>query len=1265
MKTKKILSAILTLALIIPCFASLTITNVSAHQNLSVSTDFETMSKYDTATSKWKALTESDTIPAPAVSDGKVVGETRKYSSGGFYFDNNASAFMGLNYEDAPANVEKYGKVLKYYVMKDWTVDGTNYAPTSGYLQYSISPQKSFTGSVSIKASFYNNTLNYRTLRIHGTGVSSVQAIRFNEGGSSIAVFGGAGTLNKKWSANKWYDVELKFNIDTKYYEFTVYEDGEFFGKISGVYAASPYKNINSFDMFYNNTVNTIAGNRDQITYLDNLSISSINKLEPPSSDEKEIMTFETFKTQAEGIPSASTGFWTPGYSGNSSLEVTEAVKAPSSESQEKAIDNGTSLRLVGRIPGWNPSVTTSNLYQYPQLRFTSNKVLTDRYRISFDVMISNPNSFNMFIASSSYNAISASSSAMSVFGKKVNCALNNYDWYNFDLVVDGETGYYSLGVKNLTSPSNAPVYVEGYSALIIKAFDANSKIVYFQLNTPSAKTAEYDVYLDNVYMGELYENEVPSSFAHDFSGNSNPAWYRVDYANATSDDVSISSSETENASAVVPLAFMNSKPSYTVTAKVKFTENNSRFIATLYGRNSIIIRPTGITVMDKAYNTISLTPGEVYTLKIEVVAGDSGQIKTYLYDTDGKTQLGYYYGNGKPGNFNPLTFTVDKTGVADTSTSFEITDITYNATVDYSNIDTTETGVMTVESLSGAAAKATIKLPYSYTNSGYIYSADVVFDDFNAAKTFSFGTEAFATVDTNGTLTLGGSTTELKAGEKYALTIDATTTDSTTATVSFGSLSTVLAPTSEIIITSDALASKMSVDNVNYSIKYKFEVKSDEAISDLLINDDIKITFANPLAESVTADNFKVYAPNGTLDDSALVSGVDVAFSKDRKTVTLSFAKQKTTHYHIAFEVSDIYGATLTDVVEADTEFDIYLNDGIKFYDAEGAEVSLLPTGTVTAKATVSSGDGASHGAYMWMGLYDEFGALKVVDFAPVTFDGEAKEVSSSIDVPHDNKAYRLKAGIVKENMAPVVYGEISTQVIIFKLDDLRTGAYSRYVDITEWAVENEVPLSYGMICNFVDAKGNEDGIQAIKDMVETGYVEIWCHGYDHSSTVDENGKATGLSAEFFGDLDAEGQAAILRKCVDNVYEKTDGVVKIQSFGAPHNTINDYTVKALEMVPEFKTMLASGSTFRESDSFLHLNSVLHIESSTGVLHPYDKIKEFHDTRATGKPYMIYQAHGAYWNDESFDYFKQFVNYLKTKDVAFMNPTQYYNFVNQ
>ena len=426
------------------------------------------------------------------------------------------------------------------------------------------------------------------------------------------------------------------------------------------------------------------------------------------------------------------------------------------------------------------------------------------------------------------------------------------------------------------------------------------------------------------------------------------------------------------------------------------------------------------------------------------------------------------------------------------------------------------------------------------------------------------------------------------------------------------------------------------------------------EADSDVII----KFTQAvNPA--TVTKDCFKV--------NYGAVEIKDIVVS-DEYTVKIVFDKKEGNHYHVEFTDISNYdtSSTISDYIEFDTVPADYITGNIIFKNESGNELAFLENGKIKAIATTVSGDGEEHPAKMWIASYDSNGNMVNITYKDVTYTGEKRENFVEIDIPSDKSVYKVKAGIWTNGLEPLTFGEIIPKVVIFKLDDLRYSykdskadyTYEDFVAWANWAEEENVDLSFGIICNSLE---DEDGIdkssyyKAIADMDASNNVEIWCHGYNHIQTGDAE---SGYNSEF--NAPVEQQIETLQKCVNIVYEKTR--VKLQSLGTPHNASNNDTAIALEAVDQFTTLIASGKNTLHGSTFIHMKDYINMEISTGVLDNLEEIKNKFLLKATDD-YVIFAGHVARWSQEDANKFKELVSWLKTQNVVFMTPTEYYNFV--
>ncbi|MBQ4528832.1 MAG: DUF2334 domain-containing protein [Clostridia bacterium] len=1263
---KKVFSLVLALTMIASLFAGLAVVNVSAHQNYSMETITFDETDSNNSTGYKYGTGNIDVAEGGTYKNISSVN----YGAGTFSGGLSSTKYTYVDVKTAPD--DRYGKSLYYY---EWYEDGAN----KPYVQAPVvanvvkdSADQGLTGTVKMTASLYTekNTADIycqRAIKLRTTTQNgykeSFPVLFSHEASKGISVFGKAS--GKSFKADTWYDMDITYNTENSQYHVIVFEDGEEYINMMGT-SATPLKNIGTMYLYHS----TQDASRNHLKiYWDNVSINSADKFEISEDDAYPVMDFENLKDQeagkasAEGLP--STYSYSFGYQGNPELTVFKALET----------DKGTSACVFGpAYPGASNTNIVLNRYRYAQMSFRPSAL--PQFHLKTSVKFK-----NTFLSGIYLNDQGASEimfyGGIKAFGQTL---FDSYDttgnvWYDIDLIMDTETGFYDLTI--VKTDDNTTKRITGFQTKYTTPITA----VKFghDRGGETAKTLvnESFFWIDNLYLGNYGVDDVDSDYTVDFEDGIYSSNYSLKYTgipmeNLTATtgelgDVNIdfdtadTSAEGFNPDAVDSFAipFIDDKPGYTITAKFKLEDLNSdKYV--YFGNLPILqILTTGQVKCNQSARPITegyLIVGNEYTITHTMQPGCSNS-STYVTGvmnvngTEKESKAGY--GQGRPsGPWDPFKIVVKPTGVADTLSTLTLSDILVD--VKYATANSKN---FKIESLENAQPETSIFLPHDKAGSGYLYTAELVFADFNTDREIKIGDNVIATIDQTGTLTLGDEMATLEEGITYKLSIDATHGETSTAVVTLGVASATVAASPYISFTQTKGASLMTLDNVHYVAKIPFEITSSEVINDHNVDEDVQVSFSTALADTVTKENIKIYKPAGLLNDTVLVADYDVTFAEDRKSIAISFDKEKSAHYHIAIEATDIFGAALSDYVEVNTELLTQIADPIKFTDAQGTVLTTLASGEITASTKISSGDGEAYGANMWIALYDQNKNLKQIKLTPVEFGATETEVKASVNVPDDGKAYFVKAGIVMPNLRPIVFGKIHTQVIILRLDDLKVGTVDTYSSLASWADEEDVDLSIGMVCNSIDEE-NDAYIQAVKDMVNTGNVEIWCHGYDHSYH-----EGTGATAEFYQQT-PEYQAEILEKCYDHVYEKTDGVLKLSCLGTPSGAMDEDTFRALEIVPEFVVNFGSASVPYDGDGFMNLTNSLWMEPSTGKLNTLDTLKGFYDNRTVGKEYMIFGCHAGYFSDEDIQTLKDFAEYLKTKDLAFMTPTEYYYFVN-
>ena len=227
--------------------------------------------------------------------------------------------------------------------------------------------------------------------------------------------------------------------------------------------------------------------------------------------------------------------------------------------------------------------------------------------------------------------------------------------------------------------------------------------------------------------------------------------------------------------------------------------------------------------------------------------------------------------------------------------------------------------------------------------------------------------------------------------------------------------------------------------------------------------------------------------------------------------------------------------------------------------------------------------------------------------------------------------------------------------QFVIIKADDVRfdkdnviSPRWQRFIDYIQ---NKKIKAGLGIIGDSFE-KGNEEYYSLLKDIHKRGYIEFWNHGYDHRSNyTDENRTSTYWE---FQNTSYDRQLEHITKTQELAKVKLG--ITLHTFGAPHNHVDENTLKALEEIDELKVWLYGNPSF----SKLNLGYTVRTEFPTHNPH-YDKFVENYksDLRC-----FVLQVHPNSWGDERFVQFEKIIEFLTGKGVTFVKPYDYYKILN-
>lgn len=223
--------------------------------------------------------------------------------------------------------------------------------------------------------------------------------------------------------------------------------------------------------------------------------------------------------------------------------------------------------------------------------------------------------------------------------------------------------------------------------------------------------------------------------------------------------------------------------------------------------------------------------------------------------------------------------------------------------------------------------------------------------------------------------------------------------------------------------------------------------------------------------------------------------------------------------------------------------------------------------------------------------------------------------------------------------------------QIILLKLDDVvarRVGTKpvsDRWLKVHDYLKENQIKGSFGIITESLE-KDNEMYFQWLKEVQAAGLIEFWMHGY-HMKTASEPGE--------FEHGTAEAQRMILAKGEKLAKEKLG--FTLPAFGPHWSGTTEATDEAMEKVPEV-TIWLYGPEKPKFFTRLSIPRVMALENPTFVP-DLEKFIAFYEAKAAKREVLVLQGHPDQWDDKRWAGFTGIIDFLKSKNVEFMTPSEY------
>lgn len=238
---------------------------------------------------------------------------------------------------------------------------------------------------------------------------------------------------------------------------------------------------------------------------------------------------------------------------------------------------------------------------------------------------------------------------------------------------------------------------------------------------------------------------------------------------------------------------------------------------------------------------------------------------------------------------------------------------------------------------------------------------------------------------------------------------------------------------------------------------------------------------------------------------------------------------------------------------------------------------------------------------------------------------------------------------------------------VVILKLDDLRDYTHYEFKQVADYVISKNIKASFGINGAYLEGKDAQDSfIQDIKSWHNSGNIEIWHHGWDHSRAEDRSWfeyKNREQDDRFeYQELSGnyEKQFADFKKTQDIVQEQLG--ITMHSFGSPYNQNDETFVEVVNQFPQIKVLFFPRTpvTKQLALSITREKGRLNIENGgTGEVDVNYFIDNF-NSYDHQMPYMVLQAHPGAFDYRALAAFKDICDFLIERGYQFSTPYQYY-----
>lgn len=243
--------------------------------------------------------------------------------------------------------------------------------------------------------------------------------------------------------------------------------------------------------------------------------------------------------------------------------------------------------------------------------------------------------------------------------------------------------------------------------------------------------------------------------------------------------------------------------------------------------------------------------------------------------------------------------------------------------------------------------------------------------------------------------------------------------------------------------------------------------------------------------------------------------------------------------------------------------------------------------------------------------------------------------------------KKIKLIVWVMTAIMSTPSFADNKLQIIL-KLDDISVKKNTcRFFPTLDYLKERKIKAGLGVIADRLDETTQPTLAPYLNAMADDGTLlfEVWHHGLDHKRPE-------------FKDTDYSYQKTHFDEAHNIVKDKTG--IEMKTFGTPYNNSDTITNRVFFESGGYKVFLFPSITPKNKKGALFLKNRVNMEKATGEPDFDFFVENYNKNKSKFKDYMIIQGHPNNWDTKKIETLGKIIDYLKTENVEFTTPYEYY-----